>query len=263
MPIVKAALETEKSRQFHEECEEVRQKLIFYFKKREDFSPEEIDDETLWFEKECEILRRKLIFYFRARNVYPPEDYANETLARLIKNIKSDAEVENFDKYFYAIARNVRREAWREPETVPLPDGTNQPGADGQSDGQQLSQLPRQLILKPPVPDKDVRKFCLRQSFRDIAEDKRLLLLEFSEIDHGNDQDLTELCKRFGIPVNLNKENNTDKFQTLYTRLSRTRSTLRQLCLDCIVRELGNGAEITGERRKQMIEFLKTGKNKK
>jgi DNA-directed RNA polymerase specialized sigma24 family protein len=69
-----------------------------------------------------ELIRRRLIKIFEARGCFPAEELADETINRVTGKIYEI--VESFQGepavYFLAVARNVRREFFRQPQPVKL-----------------------------------------------------------------------------------------------------------------------------------------------
>ena len=74
-----------------------------------------------------EEIRRRLIKVFAGRECWEPEDLADETMRRVESNVRDVAPgwVNDPALYFYAVARNIRREYHRRnppPSPPPPPD---------------------------------------------------------------------------------------------------------------------------------------------
>lgn len=151
-----------------------------------------------------EEIRRRLIKVFAGRDCWEPEVLADETMRRVESRAPDVAPswVNDPALYFYAVARNVRREYQRRK---PLPS-------------------------PPPIPaveQAEREDMCLEWCMKKVlAADERSLVLQYyqgqgrEKIEHRQ-----ELCEQYGLGLNA-----------LRIRMHRLLKRLRPCVLDCVAR---------------------------
>lgn len=151
-----------------------------------------------------EEIRRRLIKVFAGRECWEPEDLADETMRRVESNVQHVAPdwVNDPALYFYAVARNIRREYVRR-KPVPEP---------------------------PPIPDTDEAErndICLESCMQQLlAADERTLVLKYYQGQGGTKiKNRQELCQEYGLGLNA-----------LRIRIHRHLKKLRPCVLDCVAR---------------------------
>ena len=151
-----------------------------------------------------EEIRRRLIKVFAGRECWEPEDLADETMRRVESNVRDVAPswVNDPVLYFYAVARNVRREYLRR-KPVPTP---------------------------PPPPDvqeAEIEDRCLECCFDKLLEaDERALMLQYYKGQgRAKIEQRHELCEQYGIGLNA-----------LRIRMHRLLKRLRPCVIDCVAR---------------------------
>lgn len=157
-----------------------------------------------------EEIRRRLIKIFARRGCWEAEDLADETLRRVEENVSEVAPgwVNDPALYFYAVARNVRREYWRRrpPPRTPPPE---------------------------PDPDKEQaerEEACLEQCMqRLLTGDERALVLQYHQGQGREKIDRRlELGRQHGLGTNA-----------LRIRIHRLLKRLRPCVLECLARATG------------------------
>ena len=149
-----------------------------------------------------EEIRRRLIKIFARHDCWEPEDLTDETMRRVESNVRDVAPswVNDPALYFYAVARNVRREyGRRKPPPIP-----------------------------PPSPDRDQAERddaclerCMEQMF---AADERSLMLEyFQGQGRTKIENRQQLCEQYGLGVNA-----------LRIKIHRLLKRLKPCVLDCV-----------------------------
>jgi RNA polymerase sigma factor (sigma-70 family) len=160
-----------------------------------------------------EQLRRKLVTFFQRRgNHLEAEELADETLDRLARNPEV-SRIETVSTFALAIARNVRKEAFRKtPPKIPIEQNEDFPGQDDN---------PERTILT--AIDSRQKLDCFLQCMRGLAPKERQLIFSYypSESDdlEGRRQRLAE---SLGIDA-----------AALRARLARGRQKLEQCCSEC------------------------------
>jgi DNA-directed RNA polymerase specialized sigma24 family protein len=151
-----------------------------------------------------EEIRRRLIKIFARRGCWEAEDLADETLRRVESNVNDVAPTWINDPvlYFYAVARNVRREYLRPksaPNSVPFPPSN----------------------LEEAEREDRCLEHCMQ---RLLTSDERELVLQYY---HGQGsikiKNRQELCRQHGLGLNA-----------LRIRMHRVVKRLRPCVLDCL-----------------------------
>jgi DNA-directed RNA polymerase specialized sigma24 family protein len=154
-----------------------------------------------------EEIRRQLIKIFAGRGCWEAEDLADETLRRVEQNVRKVAPDWTNDPalYFYAVARNVRREYLR-PKTLPAPP--------------------------PPAPDTDEAEredrcleHCMQQLF--TGDERSLILRYYQGQGRTKIENREDLSRQHGLGTNA-----------LRIRMCRLLKRLRPCVLDCLARLL-------------------------
>jgi RNA polymerase sigma factor (sigma-70 family) len=72
--------------------------------------------------RKYESIRRRLIYIFRGRRCFSPEDLADETIDRVTQKIEKLADSYQGDPapYFFSVARHILQEYFRRPQTEKL-----------------------------------------------------------------------------------------------------------------------------------------------
>jgi DNA-directed RNA polymerase specialized sigma24 family protein len=150
-----------------------------------------------------EEIRRRLIKIFARRGCCEAEDLADETLRRVESNVDEVAPswINDPVLYFYAVARNVRREYLR-PKLVCIPP--------------------------PPPPNIETAERedrCLEHCMdRLLTSDERSLVLQYHHGQgHTKIENRQELCRTHGVGLNA-----------LRIRIHRLVKRLRPCVLDCL-----------------------------
>ena len=151
-----------------------------------------------------EEIRRRLIKVFASRDCWEPEDLADETMRRVESNVRDVAPdwVNDPALYFYAVARNVRREyVRRKPEPLPPP--------------------------KPDTEDAERNDACLEWCLQKLlGDDECTLVLQYYQGQGGTKiKNRQELCEQYGLGLNA-----------LRIRMHRVLKRLRPCVLDCVAR---------------------------
>ena len=151
-----------------------------------------------------EEIRRRLIKVFASRDCWEAEDLADETMRRVESNVHNVAPgwVNDPALYFYAVARNVRREyVRRKPAPSPPPS--------------------------PDVEQAEREDMCLECCLQQVltADERSLMLQYYQGQGHAKIENRQELCQRFGLGLNA-----------LRIRMHRLLKRLRPCVLDCVAR---------------------------
>jgi DNA-directed RNA polymerase specialized sigma24 family protein len=153
-----------------------------------------------------EEIRRRLIKIFAGRECWEAEELADETLRRVELNVADVAPTWVNDPvlYFYAVARNVRREYGRRKSVSTLPP----PPA-------------------PNVEEAEQEDRCLEHCMKELlTSDERSLMLQYYEGQgHTKIENRQELCRQHGLGQNA-----------LRIRMHRLIKRLRPCILDCVAR---------------------------
>jgi len=120
------------------------------------------------------LLRSKLAMYFEGRKISPSEDFADEVLHRVAAKIGAGEKVDDINRYVFGVARFVRLEHYRQPQTENIDT----------EDGDTPSRTPAALRVEPKIHFEDedgssVRHRCLRSCMAELSNDKRKLLLDY------------------------------------------------------------------------------------
>jgi DNA-directed RNA polymerase specialized sigma24 family protein len=163
-----------------------------------------------------ERLRTKLLIYFEHRGSAAPEDLADETLNRFARRLEEGLEVPSAEahSYVYAIARNVLREMWKQPEPAePL---------DTLPESRQPAHDPR----VPARPDPELRLGCLTKCLEKLPADVRELVMRYHTGEGRERIDGRKaLSDRIGVPLNA-----------LRIRVHRIRNDLEACMKSCLER---------------------------
>jgi RNA polymerase sigma factor (sigma-70 family) len=158
-------------------------------------------------------LRRKLVVFFEHSGNFEAEELAEEALDRIAK--KADAfEIENVAEFAFGVARNLRREAFRERAAwKPMTDAA----------GDQLAVKgpdPEKTIIENIDANRNLKRLvkCLQQR---LSASERRLLLEYYPTERENlESRRQELADSLGINLGA-----------LRTRMVRLREKLEE-CFD-------------------------------
>jgi DNA-directed RNA polymerase specialized sigma24 family protein len=179
--------------------------------KRSPISTESFDHMLAWLHPDreqagerYEEIRRRLIKIFAGRGCWEAEDLADETLRRVELNVDDVAPswVNDPVLYFYAVARNVRREYLR-PKPVPS-------------------------LPSPPSPNVDEAERedrCLEHCMRQLLTgNERSLVLQYHQGQGRTKiENREDLCRQHGLGQNA-----------LRIRMHRLVKRLRPCILDCL-----------------------------
>ena len=151
-----------------------------------------------------EEIRRRLIKIFAGHDCWEPEDLADETMRRVESNVLAVAPdwVNDPALYFYAVARNIRREyARRKPPPLPPPT--------------------------PDVEEAERDDACLESCMEQLfATDERSLILEyFQGQGRTKIENRQHLCEQYGLGLNA-----------LRIKIHRLLKRLKPCVLDCVAR---------------------------
>jgi DNA-directed RNA polymerase specialized sigma24 family protein len=153
-----------------------------------------------------EEIRRRLIKIFAGRDCWEAEDLADETLRRVELNVDDVAPTWINDPvlYFYAVARNVRREYGRRKRVPTLP-----------------------LPPSPNVDEAEHEDRCLEHCMqRLLTSDERSLMLQYYQGQGRTKiENRQELCRQHGLGQNA-----------LRIRMHRLITRLRPCIFDCVAR---------------------------
>jgi DNA-directed RNA polymerase specialized sigma24 family protein len=144
-----------------------------------------------------ENIRRKLVSFFRWRDCSRPEDFADRTIDRVARRIAEGTDLQGKDPYvyFHGVALNVLREHWRSPEPKfeVLEEG---------SPSQPISHTPAQSQDTGEWED-GPRLDCLDRCLRDLSEESRNLLVQYHQKERRAKIDARrEIAEKLRIPLN-------------------------------------------------------------
>jgi len=164
-----------------------------------------------------EELRHVLTRFFEWRGAPYPDEHVDETFDRVAKRVENGVVIANIGGYCYEVARLVWLETLKAPERRHVPLAPDAPLA----------------VAESPIEgelERDRRMKCLQRCLSELAEDSRLLILEYygdrgrGRIDHRR-----ELADRLGV-----------QRDALANRAQRVRNKLEL----CVARCLGRRRSI-------------------
>jgi RNA polymerase sigma factor (sigma-70 family) len=172
-----------------------------------------------------ERIRCRLVKLFECRGCRDPEELADVTIDRVGRRIAEGEEIRTSDPagYFYGVARNVLREAWRRRRLEDQARGVSEAMLAWDDPGRAES---------PPISQRKLD--CLERCLEALPPDEReLILAYYRRGDRVLVQARRELAERLGLPLNA-----------LRVRAHRIRSRLE----GCVRRRLA-AAEDAAPRR--------------
>jgi RNA polymerase sigma factor (sigma-70 family) len=180
----------------------------------------DLDRQLAW--EAYEKLRKKLVTYFQRRgHPLDAEELAEETLDRIARNPEV-GKIETVNAFALAVARNVRREAFRKtPPKVSIEQSEDFPGRD---------ENPEHTILT--AIDSKHRLECFLQCMRRLAPKERSLILSYYPAEND---DLEARRQRLAESLRIDSA-------ALRARLARGRQKLEQCCSECYRRPAKHSA---------------------
>jgi DNA-directed RNA polymerase specialized sigma24 family protein len=175
------------------------------------------------------LVRSKLITYFEGRRVSPAEDYADEVLHRTAAKIGAGEEIEDVGRYVFGIARFVRLESYRKPDTETI--GDDHLGSD-----ERPAKMPAVLTVEAQPYDgeggsESVMQECLRECLVKLDENKRQLILTYYEADEASGKHIEHRRQL--------AERNKQTAGALQKQICLLRKKISDCAKACVQRELG------------------------
>ena len=153
--------------------------------------------------RKYETIQRKLVKFFEYRGLSSPEDLADTTIDRVTRRLVEGEEILAADPfvYFYGVARNVAREFWSAPDT-----------------------LPPESLPAPEAIDEDARLVCLDHCLERLGPESRQLILEYYE---GQGRHKIENRQRLATQLQISQS-------ALRLRAQRIREQLEKCVRRCL-----------------------------
>lgn len=145
-----------------------------------------------------ENIRQKLITFFRCRNCHSPEDCADATFKRVAKKISEGIEIYTSDpySYFHGVARKVLLEFWQE-------QGKLFSLSDNLSSVEHLSQYQPVNQWGEEQPSSERQVQCLEQCLESLPAQSRRLIVQYYQGETSlKIKNRNDLARQLGISIN-------------------------------------------------------------
>ncbi len=156
----------------------------------------QLDPDLARAAEKYEELRHKLMRFFKWRGCLQFEEYTDRTIDLVARKLSEGAEIQasNFSAFFYGVAVNLLREHWRKSVNAPGPLDDNPEPENPAGDPEKIREQ------EEARREREIRLACLRQCLEKLpSESVHLIKQYYSEGDALDKEQRKQIAQRLNL----------------------------------------------------------------